>query len=536
MQSLRHQKYSLDSLQWAKWRLTFEGGDPFIQTYLKKFSHHEDNADFVARRDMSYCPAFAKEALVDIRNSIFQRMVEIRRTGSLEYVEACNNDVDGKGTTMTQFMGSNVLDELLTMGKVGIWVDRGAGDPYVYMYQVEDIYNWDDAGNPTSILLRDHEPDFDVDFGLSKKPIEVYRHARVVGSKVEVTFLDANKKQVGKVKVLDFDRIPFVILEIQESLLKDVANYQIALLNVASSDLSYVLRANFPFYTEQYDAKADMMNKFMPTVTADGTVIQETAKEKSNSVGVTRGKRYPLGVDRPGFISPPIEPLTASMAKQDQLKQEIRTLVNLSLSNMSPTRASRESKQQDEKGLEAGLSFLGQELEKAEKKIAYFWEQYLGSLEAPSVSYPKDYSLKSDEQRQSEAEADLILIDKLPSQAAKRSLAKKMMTTLFGGRLTAEELQVILDEIDDLDVVITNPETLFLDIENALVGNKLASSIRGYPAGEETRAAVDHAEKLSRIAIAQSEAAIIAGGTDPKTPGIDTGLTEKEKKDDVSDT
>ena len=534
MKALRYKDYKKDASHWQKWRLAFEGGDDFIKAYLKQFSSREDTNDFAARLAMTYSPSFAKEAIIDIRNSIFQRMVEVQRHGSEEYVEACNTDVDGNGTTMTQFMGSVILDELLVVKRVGIWIDRGEGAPYLYMYQVEDIFNWDDAGNPTSILLRDYEPALDDKYGLTTAPKEQYRHARVVTTEsgkqqVEVTFLDSDEKQIGDVEVLDFDQIPFVMPMIQESMMKDIANYQIALLNLASSDINYVLRANFPFYTEQYDAKADMMSKFMEHP-PEGSEIQQPEGQTSK-VGVTTGKRYPVGVDRPGFIAPPSEPLQASMDKQEQLKQEIRTLVNLSLSNISPTRASRESKQQDEKGLEAGLSCLGQELEKAERKIAYFWQQYLGDTEAYNVSYPKDYSLKTDAERQAEADADLKLIDRLPSQSAKKELSKKMMTTLFGGRLTAKKLAEILEEIDNLEVVITDPDRLYSDLENHLVGNKTASTSRGYSEAESEKAIADHADKLSRIAVAQSEAAIIAGNT----PGVETGITEKEKKD-VGDT
>ena len=534
MKALRYKDYVSDSKSWQKWRLVFEGGDDFVTKYLKHFSNREGYADFMARLAMTYSPSFAKEAIIDIRNSIFQRMVEVQRSGSVEYEEACINDVDGNGTSMTQFMGSMVLDELLTMKRVGIWIDKGEGNPYMYLYQVEDIYNWDEEGNPTSILLRDYEPELDDKYGLTTKPKEQYRHARVVGDKVEVTFLDADEKPIGDVEVLDFEFIPFVMLSIKESLLKDIAAYQIALLNLASSDINYVLRANFPFYTEQYDAKADMMSKYMEKTTEGSEIAQPEGQ--ATEVGVTTGKRYPMGVERPGFIAPPVEPLMASMDKQEQLKQEIRILVNLSLSNMSPTRSSRESKQQDEKGLEAGLSFLGQELEKAERKIAYFWQQYLGDTEEYTVSYPKDYSLKTDSERQAEADVDLKLIDRLPSLTAKKELSKKMMATLFGGRLAAKKLATILEEVDNLEVVITDPDRLYSDLENHLVSNKTASQARGYSEDESDQAQIDHAEKLSRIAVAQSEAALIAGGsTKETTPGVETSLTEKEKKD-VRDT
>jgi len=55
---------------------------------------------------------------------------------------------------------------------------------------------------------------------------------------------------------LELTRIPFVLLDINGSLIKDVAQHQIALLNLGSSDVSYALRSNFPFYVEQRDLRA----------------------------------------------------------------------------------------------------------------------------------------------------------------------------------------------------------------------------------------------------------------------------------------
>ena len=44
-----------------------------------------------------------------------------------------------------------------------------------------------------------------------------------------------------------------MLLDIGDSIIKDVCDYQIALLNLLSSDVSYALRANFPFLVKQDD-------------------------------------------------------------------------------------------------------------------------------------------------------------------------------------------------------------------------------------------------------------------------------------------
>jgi hypothetical protein len=40
--------------------------------------------------------------------------------------------------------------------------------------------------------------------------------------------------------------------------MEDIADYQIALMNLESSDINYMLKSNFPFYVEQYDPRAEM--------------------------------------------------------------------------------------------------------------------------------------------------------------------------------------------------------------------------------------------------------------------------------------
>ena len=543
MKSLRHRTYDLDELQWRKWRLVFGGGDLFIRMYLKRFTTRESGADFITRRAIAYNPAFAKQAIYDVRNAIFQRMAEVHRDGEVAYLEACKGNglgVDQRGTSMTQFMGTTVLDELLTMAKVGVWIDNGRDDnndhPYVYIYQIEDVYNWDDEYNPTSVLLRDYEPAYDSEFGVLIEPKTTFRHAQYIpGVGVVVKLLDESKTLKEEYLLEKFDRLPLVILHIKESLLKDIANYQIALLNLASADMSYAVRANFPFYTEQYDVRADAMQKmnvqpktiggFHVGEEHDTIGIMDQGQSGAVEVGVTNGRRYPMGTERPGFIAPPTEPLLASMEKQEQLKKEMRILVGLSLSNLSQARSSSDSKQEDEKGLEAGLSYIAQELARAERIIADCWMKYLGSKTPFTIEYPVDYSLKSDSDRQAEAENILKSVDRLPSTTAKRELVKQACIKLFGGRISADKLKQVLDEIERAEVIVGDPELLYKDVEANLVSNKTASMARGYEADESDEAIKDHVAKLSRIAIAQSDAAV-----DQQTPGVETTITEKDKK------
>ena len=70
---------SMGTQDWELWRKTYAGGVDFRNTYLKQFTTREDGTDFAYRRDMTPIPTFARAALNDIRNAIFQRMRDINR-------------------------------------------------------------------------------------------------------------------------------------------------------------------------------------------------------------------------------------------------------------------------------------------------------------------------------------------------------------------------------------------------------------------------------------------------------------------------
>ena len=101
---LHHPYYFMMSPEWRKYRLAFEGGHHFKEEYLKKFSTREDDTDFRNRKTLTYVPAHAKAAILDIRNAIFKSMVDIsRKGGSLSYnlaVQGKNYGVDGKNNSM----------------------------------------------------------------------------------------------------------------------------------------------------------------------------------------------------------------------------------------------------------------------------------------------------------------------------------------------------------------------------------------------------------------------------------------------------
>lgn len=503
-----HPIYDKDSINWTKYRLTYQTGTEFINKYLCQYAKELDS-DFDTRRKLTFVPAHAKSAINSIKNAIFLRMIDIvRQCDSVSYLTAINGlngGVDLQNSTMNYFIGCIILPELLTMRRVGIFIDspiypenqplsaRNAYQhPYLYHYTAEDIRSWsyDSLGRLNKVLLRHNRYSYD-EYGFPKKLIIVYRYLQKVNNGTLIQTFDDEDRLIEEY-TLSISEIPFIILEISHSLLEDAADYQIALLNLASSDVNFATKSNFPFYTEQYMPYADLAN------------VGES--ESDIKIGVGQGRRYPKGLERPQFIHPSPEPLRASLELKEHLVKELHQIINLNVTTLDPRRASAESKKYDDRDLEAGLAAIGLELEDAERSIARIWLAYERINSTPTINYPLTYSLKTDSERRNEAKELLALIAQSPSPTYQRIILKAVATILIGHKVTKERLQTIYDEIDATNILITDPEILRLDHEAGFVSTNTASKIRGYPEGEVEQAKKDHAERAARIVKAQISA------------------------------
>ena len=538
---------SVDS--WQRYRFTMAGGEIFKLHYLNQYTRRETLEDFLFRRMVTPVPGFAKAAINEIRNAIFQRTGDVvRRDGSESYHAAAsglNGGVDRRGSTMNAFIGMKLLTELLSMGRVGCFVDNHAGlgprmsdtqgiSPYLYPYPIEDILSYrtnrpdEPGGQFRALLLRDKIITYDGQTNLPIASVERMRRFWInedTGN-VMVQFhaengdlIDADGNPGGGPIELELKRIPFVLFDIGDSLLKDVVDHQIALLNLGSSDVSYALKANFPFYTEQRDLRAGASH-LVPSDTNDGTAMaggQSNANEDVR-VGTVNGRFYDQKMERPGFINPSAEPLRVSMELQEKLKSEIRELVNLAVMTLA-TRASAESKSMDNQGLEAGLSYIGLVLENGERQIADFWSTYEGKDTTAVIKYPDRYSLKTDGDRVDESEKLSELMAKVPGQTVKREIAKTIVQTLLGGKVSIDMISKIGKEIDEAPYTTSDPTTIQLAIESGLGTADTCSQALGFNKGEAEKAKGEHLERVAAIANAQGVAKGGQGGN-PAARGV----------------
>jgi len=586
----RHPAYLEDEMFWWDYRDCFNGGSRFLRRNLKTFSNRETPEDFANRKFYTPIPSYAKAAVIDVRNSIFQRLSDVvRRGGSENYRRSVAGEiggVDNKGQSMQSFLGIDVLTELLVMGRVGVYVDmpelsgmrtmadEGNARPYCYYYHVEDILSWqaarpEEPGDFRAVLLRDRGIDYNQGITngvhLPQGSYVRYRFIWVdpVDNKVRMRLFDEkdqlidlngtpisepvnNDKEIlnsdqGVIK-LDLDRIPFHMPSIGGSLLKDVYKHQVALLNLGSSDVAYALKANFPFYIEQKDMRAvgTHLKKF---VDDDGTQTTSDNSEPGNEArpGVAHGRTYDLKADAPSFINPSSEPLLASMKLQEKLEDDIRKLVNLAVQNKTGKRAiSAEAMKLSDQGLEAGLSYIGLVLENTERQIATYWAAYESSdsakRETAKIKYPDRYSLKNDEDRVKEAKALAELIYTVPGKEAKKELSKNIVITLLSGKVSTEVIDKIFKDIDDAGYATSDPDIIMRSVEAGLCGEKTGSLAIGFDEGEYLKARVDHTNRAKRIAEAQGAAKqenAAARGVEDLDPDKDSGEEEHKEGNQV---
>jgi len=530
-----HPDYSSKVSNWYKFRYIMEGGDTFIEEYLKSYSDREKEPDFTKRKKITPIPSFASAAVTDIKNAIFQRMTEItRQGGSKIYQSVMAGDLGGVdllGATMNYFIGNEILPELLNMGKVGVYVDMPVFSeqqtlnstknkhPYFYKYNTEHIKNWRLSKQGEFIqfdmlLLEEQILTYDNFYQLPDNDMTRYRLLTKEDGTILVRFFDEIGTQISidgeptnEAIELGINRIPFVILELNQSLLQNIANHQIALLNLESSDISYALLANFPFYVEQQNR---LQSAHLKTTESEG-------ETQEIEVGGTVGRAYATGNNPPNFIHPSSEPLSASMNKQKALKEDIRSIVQLALSAIQPKYASAQAKEFDEHGLESGLSFLGLILEHGERQLASYFMEYENSKELAIINYPERYSLKSDQEKITEAKDLYDILLKIPSKSAQKSITKIMVKKLLETKITGDELKGIFTEIDEAKYITSDPEIIQGDWEKGFISTDTASSARGYNSETEVpKAAEDHANRIKRIQESQSSRGIDDLDNDPE--------------------
>lgn len=552
----RHPDYIKEFGYWPKWRTIVDGGDSFVNAFLQK-QVDEDAATYLRRRELTPAAVFAKAALYEIITSVLTRLPDVVRTGGpSSYISAClgqKGGVDGFGATMNQFMALTVLQELLAMRRVGIFIDRpqlplGATiedakrrPPYIYSYGIEDILAWTlEQGSltPTEVLLRQHIPVTVENSSLVTGYTEQYQHIVNTGQGIAITTYDSNKNQLNSA-ILDLPDVPFLILEINNSVLKDIAGHQIALLNLESSTIAFAIAASLAVYVEQADMATFMaaLRRSGPSgsVDEDGYPDEDTDVPGTDGathavrLGLNRGRRYMKDGDKPGFISPNNENILRSEAVVQTLKDDIRRLMLLTVSNLSSRGvASATALSLSQSTSNNGLAALGASLELAERIISKVWATYEGT-EPAVIQYPTDYQIMSDAERRAAIDELTKIRDSAPSKTFQQKVTELISTLLLSNRVSRKVMDKIILEIQSAPALMSKIPDVTAVVEAGIMPREYAAACLCLPEDAAAKGNAEHAERLKRIAASQGTASGTARGN---TDGTDDAAAEKEASQD----
>lgn len=561
----RHPEWSEMHADWVKWRQTYEGGDEFVDAFLFEYSRREESDDFNVRKNLTYNPNHAGALLDIIRNAMIAKLPEVTRKGDPVYEELMRRDVDMLKSSMTTFIGLEVLPLLLAQGKRFVGVDAPAvlnragvvtmaddkSRPYLWTFDAEDMLSWsyDEEGRFASILIRETVDIRNPMSGLVMGTRKQFRYMRLltegeavsqpvdadnnvtapfVGPGVMVVLLNEDDEVLHGPTILDITRIPIVELRLVESLMKDLADMQIGLLNLNSTDMSFLFRGNFPIYTEMFDqleahlkplASKRTVETFEGEIDDRDRVVEQDERPNVREAGAGQGIGYKEGLERPGFIAPQTENLRASMEKQMTIARDMRALLDVSLVSLSvkAVEQSGKSKEADRVGQEAALAYIASVLESADRDIASLFHEFLGSTIAGEIRYPTGFTAKGEAERREEIAELRKIRATVQSKTFARSIDRKIIE--LGMRMTAspDEIELAIKEVESSSFIDDDPqrrEAISRDIEDGVLSKRTGSTLRGY---EETEADDAMAER-------GAESDMISGGvTVPPDDDDDAG-------------
>jgi len=170
--------------------------------------------------------------------------------------------------------------------------------------------------------------------------------------------------------------------------------------------------------------------------------------------------------------------------------------------------------------VEDGLAYIGRCMQTGERRMWDHWVIFEETRESrrslPTIHYPAEWSLKTDEERLEEATRFMKLANVMVGRQNKQSMAITAADKMHRGRISTEQLNQIKKEIIDAPYAVADPDVVFKAKENGLMSAETGSLALGNLPGESKKAEVDAANRAAQVAVAQSDAANGAARGNPE--------------------
>lgn len=541
---MRSPQFAAKKCEYEKWRLSYEGGDKYLDFAIRRYSKRETIPDWQERKKLSYNSNHTKRIVNNIRNSLAVKLPEVTRKGDAGYLKIVQEDIDGKKTSLNQFLALNVIPWLLVLERVFVYVDappkaenatkaEDDGQPYCWMIPNDRMLAWnkdDVTGKLRSALIAESEDIIDPETLLVSKCVPRFRYVRYLkvgetfqgftGEGVVVLIMDKD----GKIKKNDFiaelTQLPLAEFEIPCSLVEDIAQIQYSLTNIQSTDIQFLIKGNFPIFAKQIPANKKLDPKLGNRKQPDDTVVRSQNREfdetdfdigttrKALATGIGSGITYEKDMVAPGFIAPPVANLQAAMAKEKDMEELIQLTADLAMTTLSikALEQSGKSKEMDAIGRDAGLYYIGTVLEGGERVLAELITWFLGSTTEAAIDYPDDYSDKSQDDRNTEVEGLQKLKTAVRSEVYQKTIDKRIAEV--GCRLftPTEDIEAIKTDIDGVPWFDESTE------RSAMINQDVTAGVMSTTTGSEMRGLDPVKEAAANEDAMTKQADLLSGG------------------------
>ena len=208
-----HPLYDARLTQWQKCRHAYEGEDAIKKAgvlYLPKLKGQTDE-DYKAYKQRAMFYSITSKSVAAMVGMATMHPAKLKYPESMAYCFA--------GTKPPQFseVFSTVLVETLLQSRCGLFIDfaTDGSEPYIAIYQVEDIINWrtDAVGNVTLVVLREYFDNPIDDYSVEKK-LRIRELRMINNVYTQIIHTDGEDDLVITPTVLgkELDSIPFYVV------------------------------------------------------------------------------------------------------------------------------------------------------------------------------------------------------------------------------------------------------------------------------------------------------------------------------------
>jgi len=272
-----HAEYEDKLATWERYRLAYLANDEYYNTTINAFSSKEGSTQLAERKRQAYNALPVKNYISALQNHTWRKRFDYEYEANNQLVDdILQRNADGKFNSIFHFHANDILKWLPTYDTVWIYTaqhsfqgeitlaqQREQGlNPYFVLVSPENITNWklkEDSQTEFSQVMMKTWEEVEDEYGFAAFQMRylVFREDVIIKFDEEGEEVERYDNEIGKV--------PFVRLTIDESFISDIVRIAAAAVNLASGNLNFLNKSNFPILTQKGQEPLENFNAYADT-------------------------------------------------------------------------------------------------------------------------------------------------------------------------------------------------------------------------------------------------------------------------------